>query len=214
MTMKPEPRPSVLGLMILGMLTEEPMHPYRMQKLIRMRKKDNVVNVRQRASVHQTLARLLHLGLVVVRQKIRTRNHPDRTVYAITSSGRKTTIKWLRTMLTSVGTEFPEFPAAVSVIALLKPRDARKQLELRAEAVRHKLSELEAEIKGATEVPRLFLLEGEYQIALLKTELKWLEAVIGDFRTGALDWNLRWLKKIAAQFNPVEQDSIRKVNYE
>jgi DNA-binding PadR family transcriptional regulator len=190
--------------MILGMLMEEAMHPYRMQKLIRVRKKDSVVNVRQRASVHQTLARLLHLGLVEIQEKIRTEHHPDRTLYAITASGRETAINWLRTMLTNVGTEYPEFPAAVSVIALLKPRDARKQFELRAERIRKKLSDLETEMKDASKVPRLFLLEGEYQTAMLKTELRWLETVIGDFKSGALGWNLRWLRKIAAQFDPEE----------
>jgi DNA-binding PadR family transcriptional regulator len=202
--MKPEPRPSVLGLILLGMLIEEPMHPYRMQKLIRDRKKDNVVNVRQRASVHQTLDRLQHLGLVEVREKVRSERHPDRTIYAITPEGRETTKKWLHAMLTSVGTEFPEFPAAVSVIALLKPDDARKQFELRAENIRTKLRNLEDERKSAAHVPRLFLLETEYLAALLKAELKWLEAIIADFRSGALDWNIRWLRKIAAQFAPKE----------
>jgi DNA-binding PadR family transcriptional regulator len=182
------------------MLIEEPMHAYRMQKLIRERKKDNVVNVRQRASVHQTLDRLLHLGLVEVREKVRTERHPDRTVYAITPQGREMMKKWLRAMLTGVGTEFHEFPAAVSVVALLKPDDARKQFEFRAEAIRTKLRNLEDDMRGAAKIPRLFLLECEYQAAMMKAELKWLETVIADFRSGALNWNMRWLRKIAAQF--------------
>jgi hypothetical protein len=44
--MQTEPRRSALGLMILCILSEEPAHPYRVQKLIRKRGKDRVFNVR------------------------------------------------------------------------------------------------------------------------------------------------------------------------
>jgi hypothetical protein len=50
----PEPRRSVLALAVLSMLTEEPMHAYRMQQLIKERRKDDIVNVSQRNSVYQT----------------------------------------------------------------------------------------------------------------------------------------------------------------
>src|ERR1700674_5759945 len=79
-TMKTQARFSSLGLIILGMLFEEPMHAYRMQKLIKQRGKDKVVNVRQRASVYQTLDRLLRLSLIEVRETVQTESHPDRIV--------------------------------------------------------------------------------------------------------------------------------------
>jgi DNA-binding PadR family transcriptional regulator len=50
----------VLALAVLSMLTEEPMHAYRMQRLIKDRRKDDVVNVSQRNSVYQTIQRRLN----------------------------------------------------------------------------------------------------------------------------------------------------------
>jgi hypothetical protein len=52
---------SPLGVILLGMLFEAPMHAYRMQKLIKQRGVDKVVNVRRLASVYQALEQLLRL---------------------------------------------------------------------------------------------------------------------------------------------------------
>lgn len=41
------PRRSPIALAVLVMLYESPMHPYRMQQLIKERGKDEVINVRQ-----------------------------------------------------------------------------------------------------------------------------------------------------------------------
>ena len=81
------PRRSVLAVAVLSMLTEEPMHPYRMQQLIKERHKDDVVNVTQRNSIYQTIERLLRDELVEVESTAREANRPERTTYQITDAG-------------------------------------------------------------------------------------------------------------------------------
>lgn len=186
-------RRSSLGFIVLGMLLEEPMHAYRMQKLIEQRGKDKVVNVRQRASIYQTLERLLRLRLIEVRETVQTDRHPDRIVYAITDRGRDTAKAWHREMLTTLNGDFPEFPAAVSGLTVLTPEDARKQLDIRADGVRKELGKLDADKRRAGELPRVFLLEDEYRTALLEAELTWLQNVIEDLDSGSLAWNDPWL---------------------
>jgi DNA-binding PadR family transcriptional regulator len=159
------------------------MHAYRMQKLIKQRGKDKVVNVRQRASVYQTLDRLLRLGLIQIQETVQTKSHPDRIVYAITNQGRDLASSWLREMLANIGSDFPEFPAAVSMLTMLKPEDARKQFEIRSEAVRKELSQLDSEKRKGDELPRLFPLENAYRAAVLEAELVWLQSVISDLAT-------------------------------
>ncbi|MEQ1840955.1 MAG: PadR family transcriptional regulator, partial [Verrucomicrobiales bacterium] len=44
---------SPLALAVLTLLREAPMHPYQMQRLIKERGKDQVINVQQRASLTQ-----------------------------------------------------------------------------------------------------------------------------------------------------------------
>lgn len=70
-TMKNEIKKSPLALAILCLLIEEPMHPYRMQQLIKERGKDEVINVRYRNSIYQTIDRLHRDRAIVIQEKSR-----------------------------------------------------------------------------------------------------------------------------------------------
>jgi DNA-binding PadR family transcriptional regulator len=196
------PKRSALGLIVLWQLVDGPKHVYGIQKLLRQQGKDRVVNVRARASLYQTLERLMRLGLVEVQEAVRREGYPDRVVYAITDAGREAAREWLREMLRSTGEEYPEFIAAVSILFALEPDDARAQLELRAEAVAAELAGARAQLDGNAGLPRLFLLEEEYRRAVLEAELSWLRGVITDLRRGRLTWSEEWLAEIAAAFAP------------
>jgi DNA-binding PadR family transcriptional regulator len=204
MTMAPQR--SSLGLIVLGTLIEAPMHVYRMQKLIERRGKHRVVNVRSRASLYQTLDRLVRLGLVEVQETVRGDARPDRTIYAITDAGREAAGEWLREMLRTTGGEFPEFIAAVSVMMMLPPDDARAQLELRAERLAAALADTEAEMDSVPDLPRLFLLEEEYRRTVLEAELAWVRGVIADLRAGRLTWSQEMQRELAAKFDPPEEE--------
>ena len=196
------PKRSPIALAILAMLFEAPMHPYRMQRLIKERGKDAVINVSQRASLYQTIQRLLREGLIKAQQTVRDDKRPERTIYEITELGRETVLGWMRQILSQPTMEYPEFPAAVSFLPLLSPDDAARQFELRSmaiEAALHRSGEL---LQQVAHVPRLFLLEAEYLRALQATELSWLKAVIEDLRAGRITWSEAWLREIAAQSSP------------
>jgi DNA-binding PadR family transcriptional regulator len=201
------PQRSPLGLIVLWLLSEGPMHVYRMQKLLERYGKDRVVNVRSRASLYQTIERLVRLGLVEVRETVRTEAHPDRIVYAITDAGRETATEWLREMLRTTGGEYPEFIAAVSLLFGLPPDDARAQLERRAERLAAVLADAEAELAANPGLPRLFLLEEEYRQAVVAAELDWVRGVIDDLREGRLTWTEQWLRGLAAAFDSPEDPS-------
>jgi DNA-binding PadR family transcriptional regulator len=199
------PQRSPLALLVLWQLIEAPMHVYRMHRLFLERGKDRVVNVRSRASLYQTIERLIRLGLVEVVEIVRGETHPDRVVYGITDTGREVARDWLRETLRSTGGEFPEFIAGVSILFGLKPEEAREQLELREQRLATELEETAAELEGApTDLPRLFLLEEDYRRAILECELTWLRGVIKDLRTGRLTWSEEWLREVAQAFETQE----------
>ena len=199
-------RRSPLGLMVLWELVAEPMHVYRMQKLFEQQGKDRVVNVRARASLYQTIERLTRLGLVEVHETVRSAGYPDRTIYAITESGREVAQQWLREMLSTTTGEYPEFIAALSILFGLEPEDARAQLELRAGRVEAELADTQAQLVDNPQVPRLFMLEEEYRRAVLGAELAWLRDVIADLQAGRLTWSEEWLKEIFDAFHPHDEE--------
>jgi DNA-binding PadR family transcriptional regulator len=194
-------RRSPLALAVLALLYEAPMHPYRMQQLIKERGKDEVLNVRQRASVYQTIDRLQRLGLITPREKVQKEKRPERTVYELTDEGRRTFRDWMNEALSTRAREFPEFPVAVSLLALLTPEEALRQLETRVAALEDEAARIDSQFgRAAAEgLPRLFLLETEYQRATLETELEWVRAVVDDLRTGRLTWSEEWLRQFSEQ---------------
>jgi DNA-binding PadR family transcriptional regulator len=197
------PTRSLLGLIVLWQLFEKPLHVYGMQKLLEAEGKDRVVNLRSRASLYQTIERLVRFGLVEVSETVRVEGYPDRIVYAITERGREVAREWLREMLRTTGQDYPEFIAAVSLLFGLETEDARAQLEQREQSLAAELAETEATMAGAPAgLPRLFLLEEEYRKTLLEAQLAWLRGVIADLREGRLDWSEQWLREIATAFIP------------
>ena len=196
-------RRSTLALAILALLHEEPMHPYRMQRLIRERGKDRVVNVGQRASLYKAIERLTAAGLVAVRQTSRDQRFPERTEYELTDLGRDVLLDWMREALAMPERTFPEFPAVLSFMVLLPADEVADELERRAARLRAEVAELEG-VLAAAPVPRLFLVEDEYRLALLRAELGWVSSVIEDLRAGRLTWTDEWVRKLAAGEAPDE----------
>jgi DNA-binding PadR family transcriptional regulator len=188
---------SPLALAVLSLLEVGPLHPYGLQRLIRVWGKDAVVNVGQRATLYKTIARLERAGLVAVRQTERDQSFPERTVYELTDAGRRQGREWLEDMLASPRNEFPRFPAALSFAMLLGPRDLLALLERRADALRERVAELDREPGEYAGLPRVTLIESEYQRAVVGAELAWVDAVAADLRSGTLSWSKQDLAALA-----------------
>ncbi len=182
-------RASSLALAVLSLLEVGPLHPYGIQRLIKQWGKDKVVNVGNRANLYKTIKRLHDAGLIAVRLTERDQQYPERTVYELTEEGRQTARVWLAQMLSTPRNEFPDFPAALSFAMLLGPDEMVAVLERRADllevdvATHHRDLELHA---GS--LPRVTLLDDEYQIAVATAELTWIRGVIDDLRSGLLTW--------------------------
>lgn len=195
MTMN-ETRRSILALAVLSLLHEEPMHPYRMQQLIKQRHKEAVVNVRLRSSLYQTIDRLQRAGLIAVQETEKADNRPERTIYCLTTEGEVTVRGWLREMLAHPVNEFPEFPAALSFMPLLTPEEALTLLTQRADALAAEMAEIDQKLSAVSPwLPRLFILEVDYQRTVMRAEHQWLQTVIADLQSGDLHWDDAWLEQ-------------------
>ena len=192
-------RPSPLAVAVLGLLHAAPLHPYAMQRLIRLWGKDRVVNVGQRANLYKTIRRLQDAGLVAVLHTERDQRYPERTVYELTDAGREAARTWLADMVTAPRNEFAQFPAALSFVMLLGPAELLAAMEQRSQAVTAKLTELDASLaqyEGA--LPRITLMDDEYERAVTAAELAWLNGVIDDLRAGRLTWSYEEFAALAA----------------
>ncbi|MFE9808167.1 PadR family transcriptional regulator [Streptomyces sp. NPDC005548] len=193
------PRSSPLALTVLALLHYKPLHPYGIQRLVKDWGKEQVVNVRQRASLYRTIERLNGEGLIAVRETGRDQQYPERTVYEVTDAGRDTARAWLDEMLSAPKQEFPEFPAALSNLLLLTPGEVADLLQRRADALAEQLDGLQTALAAEAErgLPRVTRLETEYLRAVTAAELYWARAVVEDLRAGGLSWSKEQLDAVA-----------------
>jgi DNA-binding PadR family transcriptional regulator len=189
---------SPLALAVLALLIEAPMHPYRMQQLLKSRGKDQVINIRQRGSLYQTIERLEREELIAPDTVERGEGRPERTIYAVTPTGRKIALDWLRNMLAEPENEFPEFPVALSFLGLMTPAETAALLEARRSFLVGREKKAAADLATYSAVlPRVLLLENEFQLAVVKAERQWVEQIIADIGAGTLDWGEATLRQIA-----------------
>jgi DNA-binding PadR family transcriptional regulator len=195
---------------VLGLACEEPMHPYRMQTLIKQRGKDQIANVAQRNSVYQTIDALRRAGLIANRGTSREERRPERTLYAATEEGRRALRSWVRSGLSTPAREFPEFPAALSTLyGVDGPDDLRSLLETRVEALELRRADLEKPYPG---LPRIFLLESEHMAAVVRAEIKWLRSVIADLRSRRLTYPTEQeIRRISADIGGPSPEAVGRI---
>jgi DNA-binding PadR family transcriptional regulator len=196
-------RPSPLALAVLSLLHAAPLHPYGIQRLLKLWGKDSVINVGQRANLYKTIKRLDQAGLITVRQTERDQLYPERTVYDLTDTGRQAAHDWLVSMLATTRNEFPQFPAALSFLMMLSPAEARAVLEQRADALQTELASIDADLQSySTALPRVVLMDDEYKRAVTAAELTWLDGVISELQDGGWSWSYEDFAGMAAALQP------------
>ncbi len=194
-----EPRRSTLGLILLALLVESPMHPYRMQQMIKERGQDQLVNVAQRNSVYQALERLVRDGLARPASTAREAGRPERTVYEVTDAGAETVRTWLTAMLPAPAREFPEFPVALALAVMFAPGTVRELLAQRIGTQQERLTALRDQAPPG--MPRVFLIEDEYRAAMLRAEIAWVRSVVAELADGTLAWDAAMLQATMEQFS-------------
>jgi DNA-binding PadR family transcriptional regulator len=178
-----------LALAVLNLLYERAMHPYEMQLLMRERGHDQVIKLKG-GSLYSTIDRLVEAGLIEPLETSREGRRPERTVYALTEAGRDELLLWLRELLSEPVHEYPWFGSALAFVAALPADEVLALLERRTLRLVAAAAGVEAALQGMIQhgIPRLFGVEAEYALAMLRAELAWVHAIIDDIRTGKLEW--------------------------
>jgi DNA-binding PadR family transcriptional regulator len=165
-----------------------------MASLMRARGKDRDMNVKWGSlyTVVQNLERNGYLETIgVTRQGAR----PERTVYKITDAGRDELVAWTRELIAAPEAEHTRFVAGLSVLAVLTPQDVIDLLRLRLERLTQSAEALTTQLEEASEIPRLFLIEDEYRIAMTRAEADWARSLLDELSAGTfphLDVWRRW----------------------
>ena len=191
MKANPELPRTPLALAVMNLLMERPMHPYEMKSTMKERGHDQVIRLKG-GSIYDTVERLEAGGFIKSQKTSREGRRPERTVYAITEAGRDEITGWLAELLTQPVNEYPQFGGALAFVAALDKDEVTRLLKMRIALLDARIAGAEKQLKNflGMGLPRLFLVEGEYAVAMRRAELEWVRSIIDDIQSGKL-----WITK-------------------
>lgn len=182
-----------LALAVLACLAERPMHPYEMAATMRERGKHESIKLNY-GSLYTVVESLQKHGLIAARETVREGRRPERTVYEITEAGRLTFSSWLSELISTPAKEYTSFEAGLTLMGGLPPEQVVTLLGQRTAHLRAEIGRVRTMLDFAAEqdVPQVFLVEGDYRIALLETELEWVQKLARSIADESLDGVSLW----------------------
>lgn len=181
-----------LALAVMVLLTEKPMHPYEIAQTLRRRGKDTSLKINY-GSLYTVVQNLEKHGFVEVAEVQRQGNRPERTLYGITDAGREEAVEWLSDLLAVPAREFPVFEAALSLIAVLHPDEVARLLRERLAGLEVRAASLRGGLEKLYEtLPRLVLIECEYQLHMIDAQAAWVRGFLDELTEGTFPGLEEW----------------------
>ena len=184
---------NLLALAVLSYLSQQPMHPYELGRSLREHGDDRSIKFNH-GSLYMVIGQLARAGFITEQETSRAGQRPERTVYALTDTGRAELRDWLAELVEQPQHEYPAFVAALSFIGALPPSQV---LDLLRARLGH-LARQQAEARGLVDtslaegVPGLYLIEEEYRLAVLDAESAFTSRLIKRITDPATDWTGPW----------------------
>ena len=184
---------NLLGLAVLSYLTERPMHPYELNRLLKDRDAARTFKLSYGA-LYGVVQRLAKDGLIRESSTGQRGKLPEHTVYELTDAGHAEMRAWLAELLSEPRHEDPACAAALSLVAVLPLDEVTDLLRTRLERV----VAVTAEIRGqrdaavAAGVHPIFLVEDDYRIALLQAETAFITSFVDKIENPENGWSGSW----------------------
>jgi DNA-binding PadR family transcriptional regulator len=175
-----------LGIAVLALLRERPMHGYEMFQTFVQRHADRIVKVRP-GSLYHVVDRLTEEKLIRRAATARDGKRPERVIYEITDAGAGALGERLRELVATPVHEFPQFVVALAEIDTLDLDTAADAVDDRIGALEARVAEIMA-VRDNGVTPAAYLVALDYLLATMQTELSWLRQFAISLRSGRLEW--------------------------
>jgi DNA-binding PadR family transcriptional regulator len=176
-----------LALAVLAVLFEAPNHPYDIARLLRSRGKEHSLKLNY-GSLYTVIRNLERHGFIEAATTEREGLRPERTVYRLAEAGRTELQDWMSELLGTRQKEYPRFESALALAGALHPDEVLALLEKRLGQLERENATVRQELDHLlTMLPRLFLIEVEYELAMAEAEERFVRDLVGALRDGTLD---------------------------
>ncbi|MGW3663479.1 PadR family transcriptional regulator [Streptomyces sp. NPDC005141] len=192
MAMKRRKLSNPLALAVMTTLWQRPMHPYEIAQTLRRQGKDTSTKIAY-GSLYTVVQNLEKHGFVEVTDVERQGNRPERTIYGITEAGREEMTEWLSDLMAVPAREYPIFETALSLMGVLPPDEVERLLTERLNSLEVQAASARGGLEKLYEtLPRIFLVESEYQLHMAEAQAEWVRGLLKELREGTLPGVEEW----------------------
>ena len=183
---------NLLALALLSLLAQKPMYPYEMAQTLRARGKEQNFKINW-GSLYTVVQNLEKYGFIEAAATDREGRQPERTTYQITGPGLTELRDWLSELLSVPEDERGGFVTALSEAGILPPHEVIGLLTSRLATLDKAIASQQADLKLWSErLPRVLLIEGEYQLAMRIAQAGWLRGLLGELTAGTMSGMEAW----------------------
>ena len=177
---------NLLALSLLSLLAQKPMYPYEMAQTLRARGKDKNFKINW-GSLYTVVQNLEKYGFIEAAATDREGRQPERTTYQITDPGLAELRDWLSELLSVPEDEGGGFVTALSEAGILPPDEVIGLLTRRLASLDKANASHQADLRlWAERLPRVFLIETEYQLAMRVAQAEWLRGLLEELIAGTI----------------------------
>jgi DNA-binding PadR family transcriptional regulator len=175
---------NLMALAVLATVYQRPMHRYEMASIMRARGKDQDMNVKW-GSLYTVVQNMEKHGFLESIGNTRQGARPERTIYQITEAGKQELVDWTRELISTPHPEHPKFAAGLSVLVVLPPEEVIALFQTRLGRLEESIdTQRAATAEHSKDLPRLFLIENEYSLAILEAETAWVRSLLDELTSG------------------------------
>ncbi|WP_040833917.1 PadR family transcriptional regulator [Nocardia brevicatena] len=183
---------NLLALAVLSAMVDRPMHRYEIAATLRERGKERDMDIKW-GSLYTVVQNLAKAGFLEVVGSERAGARPERVIYRITEAGRAELLDWTRELIAEPVPEQRRFVAGLSILGVLPPDEVAELLGRRLSALDGQIAEVRRELEEHARVlPRLFLMETEYGLAMLEAEAEWARSLRAELEAGTFPEQDHW----------------------
>ncbi|MEV0294624.1 PadR family transcriptional regulator [Nocardia sp. NPDC050710] len=196
---------NLLALAVLSVIIEGPMHRYEIASKLRERGKDRDMDIKW-GSLYTVVQNMEKAGFLEMVGSERDGARPERVIYRITEAGRDEMADWTRELIASPEPELNRFTAGLGVSGVLPPDEVIALLGTRIAALEQNITSMRAELATLRKqkLPRLFVIETEYGVAMSEAEAAWARSWRDELVSGTFPDLGFWRRMHAEGIEPSE----------
>jgi DNA-binding PadR family transcriptional regulator len=178
-----------LAVAVLGLLAEQPRHPYDVAYTMQHRHMHEHIKL-SLGTLYHVVEQLQRLGWIRPTETAREGRRPERTIYEVTPEGHRNLVERVRQLVAEPTREYSAFEAGLTFLHQLPRDEAVSALRRRAAALREQVElwDYSLERLRANGLGRLALIEVELVQDTRRFQRDWALRIADEIESGTLEW--------------------------